>query len=497
MAKNLFVILGNQLFDPGLLKSLECDEVFMAEDFKFCTYQKHHKLKLYLFLTAMREYKEELEKHNLKVTYFKLDDRIENESYLELLDNFLKKKQLNKFHIFEIEDKPFETEIKESTLLKNKEIIFHTSPMFLFSREEFKALHVEKEVFRMSSFYTHGRKKMNVLIDKNKKPEGGKWSYDEENRKKIPKDTPIPNLTRIALSGHHSEVCKTIQDNFNSHPGVLENFWFPVTRKGAKKQLKNFLNHKIRYFGTYEDAMLSKENFLFHSGLSSSLNIGLISPEDVIKETIKIYKKNSLPLNSVEGFIRQILGWREFIRGVYQIKGEDQQKINFWEHKKQLKDSWYEGTTGIDPLDDCIKLIIQDGYHHHIPRLMIISNLMNMCEVSPHEIYKWFMEMFIDSSDWVMVPNVYGMATYSDGGIMSTKPYTCGSNYILKMSNYPKGEWCDIVDGLYWKFSEKHRSFFEKNARMNFLTRTLDRMNEERKEMIFSKATKFVQENTI
>ena len=149
------------------------------------------------------------------------------------------------------------------------------------------------------------------------------------------------------------------------------------------------------------------------------------------------------------------------------------------------------------PLDDCIKSAINDGYSHHIPRLMVISNLMNMCEVDPEEIYKWFMEMYIDSSDWVMVPNVYGMATYSDGGLMSTKPYTCGSNYILKMSNYPKGEWCEVMDGLYWRFIEKHRTFYEKNARMGFITKTLDRMTNERKELIFTKAKNFIEENTI
>ena len=171
-------------------------------------------------------------------------------------------------------------------------------------------------------------------------------------------------------------------------------------------------------------------------------------------------------------------------------------KKNFWKHKRRLTQHWYDGTTGIDPLDDCIRRTSMDGYHHHIPRLMIISNIMNMSEIHPDDINKWFMEMYIDSSDWVMIPNVYGMATYSDGGLMSTKPYTCGSNYILKMSNYSRGEWCDIVDGLYWRFTDKHRSFYEKNARMSFLTRTLDRMNPERKSLIFNKANKFIKNTT-
>ena len=194
--------------------------------------------------------------------------------------------------------------------------------------------------------------------------------------------------------------------------------------------------------------------------------------------------------------MRQIIGWREFIRGIYQEKSEVQENTNFWNHKKLLTKSWYEGNTGINPLDDCIKITLNDGYIHHIPRLMIISNLMNLCEVDPKSIYNWFMEMYIDSSDWVMAPNVYGMATYSDGGLMSTKPYTCASSYILRMSNYKKGEWCDIVDGLYWRFLNKNRSFYDTNPRLALHTRSLDKMTEERKETIFKKAELFIRQNT-
>ena len=249
-------------------------------------------------------------------------------------------------------------------------------------------------------------------------------------------------------------------------------------------------------FGAYEDAMVEGENFLFHSGLSAAMNIGILSPITVVEKVLASAEKFNFPLNSVEGFIRQIIGWREFIRGVYQTKGDYQASRNYWNHEKKLTDSWYEGSTGIVPLDDCIKSTLQHGYAHHIPRLMVISNLMNLCEIDPKQIYKWFMEMYIDSSEWVMVPNVFGMATYADGGIMSTKPYTCGSNYMLKMSNYKKGDWCDIVDGLYWRFTEKNRSFYEANARLALQIRALDRMKEERKSLIFEKAEEFIKIHT-
>ena len=218
--------------------------------------------------------------------------------------------------------------------------------------------------------------------------------------------------------------------------------------------------------------------------MSPLLNIGLITPKEVVKKTLEYTKKNSIPLNSVEGFIRQIIGWREFIRGVYHLKGKQQEQMNFFNHSRKLSKSWYDGTTGILPLDDAIKNCIQYGYTHHIPRLMIISNIMTLSRIHPQEIYKWFMEMFIDSSEWVMVPNVFGMGTFADGGVFSTKPYSCSSNYILKMSDYKKSGWCKVVDALYWKFIRDNRSFFEKNPRLSIIPRFLDKMDPEKKPVV-------------
>ena len=197
-------------------------------------------------------------------------------------------------------------------------------------------------------------------------------------------------------------------------------------------------------------------------------------------------------LNSLEGFIRQVIGWREFIRGTYHLKGEEERESNFFNHQNKLTEAWYTGETGIPPLDKAIKDCLAYGYTHHIPRLMIISNLMTLSRIHPEEIYKWFMEMFIDSSEWVMVPNVFGMGTFADGGIFATKPYSCGSNYLLKMSNYKKGPWCDVVDGLYWQFMSDNRDFCASNPRLSILPRSLDRMKPERKKMIFNEADNFI-----
>ena len=496
MKNRLFIILGNQLFEPSILKQAGCSRVFMAEDFGLCTYEKHHKLKLYLFLTAMREYCKELESHGITVDYFPLENRKKEESFAQLLLKYLLKSGLSSINIFEIEDKPFEKILFQELANSKIKLTVHNSPMFLFTRSILKKSLGEKKLFRMGDFYKISRKNQNILLDSNEKPVGGKWSFDEENRKKIPKSLTIPKLQNVEKSRYHENIVEIIEKYFSDHPGKLENFWFPVTRTDAKNHLEVFLSERISEFGTYEDAMLENKNFLFHSCISPLLNLGLLTPQYVIKRTTEISNKLSIPLNSLEGFLRQIIGWREFIRGIYQKKSEVQETKNFWNHHKSLSKSWYDGSTGIEPLDDCIKTTLSDGYIHHIPRLMILSNLMNLCEVHPKSIYQWFMEMYIDSSEWVMVPNVYGMATYSDGGIMSTKPYTCASSYILRMSNYKKGDWCDIVDGLYWRFLSKNRSFYDKNARLALHTRSLDRMSNDRKETIFNKAELFIKENT-
>jgi deoxyribodipyrimidine photolyase-related protein len=237
---------------------------------------------------------------------------------------------------------------------------------------------------------------------------------------------------------------------------------------------------------------------MYHSLLSPYLNSGLLNPLECVKAAEEAYKSSNgaIPINSVEGFIRQILGWREFIMGVYWNNMPQYKGFNFWSHSRGLSDSWYDGSTGIPPLDTAIIESNDYGYTHHINRLMIISNLMNLSGIHPDLIYKWFMEMYIDSADWVMVPNVYGMGTFADGGIFSTKPYICGSSYMLRMSNHKKGEWCDVVDGLYWRFIENNLNFFKSNPRLSLMVNALSKLDQQRKKLIFTKAEEFIENNT-
>ena len=490
--KSLFLILGNQLFPQNHLNKHKNSTFFMCESYDLCTFQKHHKLKLILFLSSMRSYADELKKNKFKVNYIDLNKDFKI-SYEKKLENFIKKNKYQELISFEIEDKFFEKKIS-SLCKKNKiEWTIIQSPMFLNSRDEFKNyLSKTKRPF-MANFYKIARAKTDILMDNNK-PKGGKWSFDEDNRKKLPKDIKIPEMITAKETKHTKVLKQQINKIFKNHPGEVDNFWLPTTYDDAVKWLDYFIMKKFNLFGDYEDSVDTNNNFLFHSALSPMINLGLLTPELIIERIKRV--ENKIKINSYEGYIRQIIGWREFIRGIYQNYDQQLEENNFFKHKNSLTNKWYDGTTGLDPLDHSIKNAQKYGYTHHIERLMILCNIMNLCEIKPNEVYNWFMEMFVDSSDWVMSPNVYGMGLFSDGGIFSTKPYICGSSYFMKMMNFKRGNWNDIMDGLYWRFINKNRKFFQSNPRLNMMVNIYDKMNSERKNNIIKKANQFIQDNT-
>ena len=499
MSENeILVILGNQLFPIEHIKKTNVNKIFMAEDFGLTTEHKHHKLKILMFLWSMRQYRDDLVKNGYEVFYHSIEDDNFKDKFEDKVLEVIQKKKITTIKFFEIEDHFFETKFNNFISKNNLNCEIMNNPMFLTTRLEFKDfLKSQKKLIRMASFYQKIRQKMSILIDDQNKPLGGKWSYDEDNRKKIPKNIDIPKMPLIQDDKKFKSLKLKINSFFHDHPGSTDYLWMPTNRQESLIWLDNFFKNKFSNFGNYEDAIISENNFLFHSAISPILNMGLLTPDEVIKKALEFSKLKSIPINSLEGFIRQIIGWREFIRGIYHNRGNEEINSNYWNHQQKLTKDWYEGTTGIDPLDDAIKDCIKFGYTHHIPRLMVICNIMNLSKIHPNEIYKWFMEMFVDSSDWVMVPNVYGMGTFADGGIFATKPYSCGSNYILKMSNYKKDDWCDIVDGLYWKFMNDNVSFFKSNPRLAILVKSLERMNTDRKELIFGKANDFINTKTI
>ena len=487
------IILGDQLFPIDFYLSQTARKVFMAEDFSLCAHYRYHKHKITFFLTSMRTYRDELLQNGFSVSYQELNLKY---PFMKALERFVKEEKISKITVPEIQDKFFETELLTQLRQMNVEANVVESPMFLCSRQDFKNyLFYHPKPF-MKNFYEGERKRLRILVDEKNKPVGGQWSYDVENRKRPPKVLTCKEHLEFQPSPHFESVKTLVERLFPEHPGVTENFWLATSRSDALKVLKHFIDHHLEDFGTYQDSITNREPFLYHSLISPYINCGMLVPDEVIYQVLEAYEDRKLPLHSVEGFIRQVMGWREFVRGIYQNFSDVEETTNFFGHEGKLTEDWYKGTTGLPPVDDAIKKATTYGYCHHIERLMILSNVMLLSEVNPRHVHAWFMEMFVDSADWVMGPNVYGMGQFSDGGVFATKPYISGSNYVLKMSDYPKGEWCDIWDGLFWRFIGKHSNFFSKQPRLNFMVKTLEKMDSSRKEYLFALAEKFISTKT-
>ncbi|MBT8068602.1 MAG: cryptochrome/photolyase family protein [Gammaproteobacteria bacterium] len=490
----MLVVLGNQLFPLQHLPPARQTTVFMAEDVGLCTYVRHHQQKIVLFLAAMRAYADELRAAGYEVTYHRLEVADER-SYEDKLAAALEAQDAASIEHFEIEDKAMESRLIEFADLNKLERRELASPMFTCSREAFASFARDKSRLLMGDFYKQQRRELGVLLDEDDQPVGGRWSFDADNRKKLPRDVTPPEITWASADKHVQDVIDLVRDRFPDHPGDARDFCWPTTRKQAQEWLDDFVTHRLEQFGPYEDALSSRSTTVFHSVLSPCMNLGLLTPREIVDKALA--RVDEVPLQSLEGFVRQVIGWREFVRGVYREFSEQQDAGNFWSHERELTAAWYDGKTGIPPLDDTIRTAQELGWTHHIPRLMVLGNLMTLCEIRPSHAHRWFMEMFVDSSEWVMGPNVYGMGLFSDGGIFATKPYICGSNYLLKMSDYKKGPWCDIVDGLYWRFIAKHREFFSGNPRLALMPKALDRLDEARRTRIFAAADEFLEQHTV
>ncbi|MCB0744694.1 MAG: cryptochrome/photolyase family protein, partial [Ignavibacteriae bacterium] len=463
---------------PALAKGRD---VLIIEDTLFFGDQhyplKFHKMKLTFHRASMKCYLNGLINKNYKVKYLEYSSLRKDRNYLF---NYFKKNNYSSIHFCKVDDFILDKRLKRLGLKNSIKITEYFNPSFLNDENYLKEYFRDKKGYFQHYFYIEQRKKFNILID-NGKPVNGKWSLDSENRKAIPKNLVIPKLT-ITNSNLNiiNEAKEYVNLNFADNPGENENFYLPISTSEAKKWLDDFLVNKFHHFGDYQDAIVKDETFLFHSLLSPLLNAGLLTPDYVLNRTLKFIDSYPVPLNSAEGFIRQIIGWREFIRAVYLIEGVNKRNSNFWNNQRKIPESFYTATTGIEPIDATIKKLLETGYNHHIERLMLLGNFLLLCEINPNDVYTWFMEMYIDAYDWVMVPNVYGMSQFADGGLMSTKPYISSSNYVKKMSNYKSGEWTKIWDALFWNFINKHQKYFANNNRTVFISRNLEKMSNEK-----------------
>ena len=489
--KSISIIFPHQLFKESPLFKTE-DPIYLVEEFLFFKQYPFHKQKIAFHRATMKWYLDFLrDEKNYNVTYVNATEVIAD---VRELIPALKEEGISYINYIDPTDNWLKKRIEESAEKAGIKTTVHTSPLFLNSEKDLASFFTtDKKKYHQTTFYKEQRKKLDILIDKNGDPEGGKWTYDAENRKKYPAKKTPPSIQFPDVDVYYKEAKKYVETYFSNHLGVItEQSLYPTNFKATEDWLQQFLDQRFMEFGVYEDAIVAENSILNHSVLTPMLNVGLITPKEILDTTLKYAEENKVPINSIEGFVRQIIGWREFIRGIYIAKGTEERTTNFWKFKRKIPASFYDGSTGIPPIDQTIKKVLQTGYCHHIERLMVLSNFMLLCEFDPDEVYQWFMELFIDSYDWVMVPNVYGMSQFADGGLMATKPYISGSNYLMKMSNYKKGEWQDVWDGLFWRFMHTQRDFFLSNPRLGMLVRMYDKMPEEKQKNHLKNAEKYL-----
>ena len=486
------LIFPHQLFEDSALTENEYP-VFLIEEYLFFRQYAFHKQKIAFHRASMKAYEQGLQSRGKRVQYISAS---EDGSDIRILIPDLVSQGIREIHYLDPTDDWLEKRIQSSVRDMQIKAICYDSPMFLNQKEDLLPFfRSDKKKFFQTKFYIAQRKQREILLEEQGGPMGGKWSYDSENRKKYPRKKKPPLVVAPTLNTHLQEAKSYAEQNFATNPGNLDTYpLYPADRDAALQWLKKFLQDRFEEFGSYEDAIVAEEHFLHHSMLTPLLNVGLLSPKEVVEAALQYANDHEIPLNSIEGFIRQIIGWREFIRGIYHAKGGVERTTNFWGFHRKIPASFYDATTGIAPIDLTIQKVLRTGYCHHIERLMVLGNFMLLCEFDPDEVYRWFMELFIDAYDWVMVPNVYGMSQFADGGLMSTKPYISGSNYLKKMSNFSAGSWQEIWDGLFWRFMHVHRDFFLQNPRMAMLIRSFDKMTPEKQLLHIQTAESYLNE---
>jgi len=489
MRKTINLIFPHQLFaESPLLQN--GGEVYLIEEYLFFKQYAFHKQKIAFHRASMKCYQHFLEGKGIRVHYISSDMKLAD---IRTFDEEIRFENITEVNVIDPIDNWLAKRIRTSA--KDCNLTIFNSPLFINTKADLSTFfRSDKKSFSQTVFYKQERKRLNILLDDNQQPMGGNWTFDGDNRKKYPKAKTPPVISFPKADHFWKEAIEYTETNFKNNPGELtENPYYPISHQAADDWLKQFLGFRFYDFGIYEDAIVKHESFLNHSVLSPLLNVGLILPKYIVEQSLSFSKNEKIPINSTEGFVRQVIGWREFVRGMYECKGSFSRTKNFWNFNKKIPTCFYDGTTGIEPIDETIKLVLKTGYCHHIERLMVLGNFMLLCEFHPDEVYKWFMEMFVDAYDWVMVPNVYGMSQFSDGGIFATKPYLGGSNYLRKMSNYPAGDWEKVWDGLFWSFIDKHQNYFKSNPRVSMLYHSIKRMPEDKRLLHIKNAEEFMK----
>jgi deoxyribodipyrimidine photolyase-related protein len=372
---------------------------------------------------------------------------------------------------------------------------------FLASHEDFERWAADRKQLRMEFFYREMRRSTGLLMT-GAEPEGGRWNFDAENRKPAGNALRMPEVPRFEPDQITREVLDLVKSRFDNHFGDLEPFWFGVTRADAERAFAYFLDQALPYFGDYQDAMLAREKFLYHSVVSLYLNIGFLDPLDMCRRAEAEYRAGRAPLNAVEGFIRQIIGWREYVRGIYWLKMPGYDRLNFLEAKRHLPDFYWGAETDMACVRACVAQTREEAYAHHIQRLMVTGNFALLAGIDPFEVHEWYLAVYADAYEWVELPNTLGMSLFGDGGLLGSKPYAASGNYINKMSDYCKGCAYDVklrtgpkacpFNYLYWDFLMRNSQKLGRNPRLRQVYRALDAMSDARQADIRASAASFL-----
>lgn len=490
----LALVLGDQLSTGlGALRAADksSDTIVMAEVVAETSYVKHHPKKIALVFSAMRKFALSLQQAGFQVAYSQLDDR---ENTGSIVGELLRRaEQTGATEVLATE--PGEWRLIQALQDAPLPVRMLQDDRFIASHQEFEDWAQGRKALRMEYFYREMRRKTGLLMEGDK-PVGGRWNFDHDNRKAAPSDISFEGPLRFAPDDVTEDVLELVGARFGEHFGSLRPFWFATTREEALEQLDHFLSHGLQKFGDFQDAMLNENRFLYHSLVSTSVNIGLLSPLEVCEAVARAYEKGGVPINAAEGFIRQIIGWREYMRGIYFLEGPQYVKNNALGQDRDLPALYWGAETGMNCMAKAVEQTREDAYAHHIQRLMITGNFALLSGIDPHQVHGWYLAVYADAFEWVEAPNTIGMSQFADGGIIASKPYVSSGAYINRMSDYCKscrysvsqktGDGACPFNLLYWHFLDRHRERFSKNPRMAQMYRTWDRMDEDKRETIIA-----------
>lgn len=497
----LALVLGDQLsLSLSALAAIDqkYDRVLMAEVGAEAHYVKHHKQKIALIFSAMRHFARQLEQEAYLLHYHEYDADQPDLTLLDVLEQVVKEQDVDEVIITHCGEYRLHHEINSQWRNALEiPITVLDDDRFICSPAEFVDHAEGKKQLRMEFFYREMRRKTGLLMQDGK-PVGGEWNFDSKNRKAYKGEPPLPKPLKFDRDKIDRDVLDLVDQAFPNHPGNLDKFFWGTTRSQALQALDHFIQHRLPYFGDFQDAMVTDEHTLFHSLLSPYLNCGLLTPMEVCRAAEQAYKSDLAPINAVEGFIRQIIGWREYVRGIYWMKMPEYAERNALKNTRDLPSYYWDGKTRMHCMSQCFDNTFSHAYAHHIQRLMITGNFALLSGVVPAQICEWYLAVYADAYDWVELPNTLGMVMHADGGYLGSKPYAASGNYIHKMSDYCQHCEYNVKTGtekdscpfnsLYWHFIDRHRDQFEQNHRMRMIYRSFDKMDKEKQRRTLDRA---------